>query len=148
MGHSRNGRPKRTRRYDRISDIEKANKRAFHEAAWAQRVCAVCGASGEYESHHVIERQKLRIIGRLDLVWDLRNALRLCGDCHAKHTGGWRRVFLSRLTDENYEFAWFVLGMEAADYLRRIYQGKDHRWTALNERCEAAHREQREAAVG
>lgn len=146
MGLSRSKRPRRKRKYKTVGDLEASNRRAFHEAAWKQRCCAVCGKGGSFQSHHVVEKQKLRIIGRLDLVWDTRNALRVCGDCHDAHTIGFRRINLDRLTDENYEFAWFVLRAEAADYLRRKYNGSDQRWADLLLMCDAEIEDARESA--
>jgi len=139
--------PNRKRKYGKIGDIEAANRRNFHEAAWKQRVCAMCGQGGPFQSHHVVEKQRLRIIGRLDLKWDVRNALRVCHDCHGKQHRG-KRIALRRLTDENYEFAWFVLGTASADYLRDRYEGDDPRWDALMEQCNAELEQQRRAAVG
>jgi len=142
----RDRQPNRKRKYGQISDLEAANRRNFHEAAWKQRVCACCGKAGPFQSHHVVEKQKLRIIGRLDLKWDVRNALRVCDDCHGKQHRGWR-INLRRLTDENYEFAFFVLGTEAADYLRARYEGNDDRWDDLMNQCNAL-LESRRAGVG
>lgn len=143
MALSRRKRPSKKRKYQTPGDLAAANRRAFHEEAWKQRVCAMCSKGGEFQTHHVVEKQKLRIIGRLDLVWDTRNALRMCDDCHGRHTVGSHRIDLDRLTDANYEFAWFVLGMEAADYLRRIYNGKCERWNRLMDKCNLALEEAR-----
>lgn len=146
MALSRKGPPKRKKSYKKPTDIEIANRRAFHEEAWRQRCCAMCGKTGAYQSHHVVEKQKLRIEGRLDVKWDIRNCLRLCDSCHSAHTGGWRRVTLDRLTDLNYEFAWDILGMASAQYLRDRYNGTDDRWKALDAKCDEALEAARAAA--
>lgn len=146
MGRSRSGRPRPKRKYKTVGDIAAANRRTFHEEAWKQRVCAMCGKGGAYQTHHVTERQKLRIIGRLDMEWDIRNALRVCNDCHEAHTVGFRRITLDRLTDLNYEFAWDILGTASADYLRSKYNGKDPRWEALMDRCNEAVEAARQSA--
>lgn len=140
----------KNRHYRNAREIDSANKRAFKQASFDQRVCAVCGRGATinvdgtklpnpWQAHHVVEKQKLRAEGRMDLVWDIRNSLRLCEEpCHGRHTRGNQRVKLSALTDDNYEFAWYVLGMASADYLRSRYNGTDPRWVALAERCDAA----------
>lgn len=144
---TRTGRPNSDRRYRTSKEIEEANRNAFHEAAWKQRVCQACGAGGGYETHHVVEKKKLKQDGRLDLVWDIRNALRLCHGCHAAHTYGYRRVNLQDLTDDNYEFALFFLGRAASSYLRRHYNGKDARWTELDRKCDELLQEEKDDAA-
>lgn len=136
---SRTKRPSRSRRYRTTTDIEMANKRNFHEAAWKQRVCQECGKGGAHESHHVVEKQKLRQINRWDVVWDTRNCLRLCPACHHSHTVGFRRVKLQNLTDDNYEFAFHILGAGAFYYLRDRYNGKDARLSDHLTRWEEEH---------
>lgn len=140
----------KNRHYRNPREIDSANKRAFKQASFDQRVCAVCGRGATmnvdgvkipnpWQAHHVVEKQKLRAEGRMDVVWDIRNSLRLCEEpCHGRHTRGSERVGLSVLTDDNYEFAWHVLGMASADYLRKRYNGKDPRWDALKEKCDEA----------
>jgi hypothetical protein len=145
---SRVGPPHPVRRYNTPEQVEKANRRTFYEVAWRQRVCQSCGKGGAYEAHHVVEKQKLKQEGRLDLKWDTRNCLRLCPGCHAAHTIGYRRVSLDMLTDDNYEFALFFLGRAASSYLRRHYNGKDRRWTELDRKCdELLEEEKRESAA-
>lgn len=140
---TRSGPPNPTRKYGTAKEIEDANRRAFHEVAWKQRVCQVCGKGGDYETHHVVKKEHLKQKGLYDMIWDTRNALRLCHGCHAAHTLGYRRVKLDRLTDDNYEFALLIFGMGASQYLRRHYNGKDPRWTALDRKCDELLEEER-----
>lgn len=111
-------------------------RRDFHLAAAAQRVCARPGCrSTEFAGgHHVIYQQELTRIGREDLLWDKRNALRVCLQCHHNHHGI-HSLPLTALTDANYEFAFEVLGERAVDYLRAKYDGDDPRLEEWRERC-------------
>lgn len=99
----------------------------FVEAARAQRCCAKCGKTGsDFEAHHVVERQYLRINGLPQ--FDAWNALRLCHDCHRKHTIRSERLPMALLTDENFRYAVHILGPDRADLqLHRWYEGTDPR---------------------
>jgi hypothetical protein len=132
----RRGRPNPRRNYKTATDIEEANRRAFQEAAWRQRVCAACGSSSAWDPHHVVEKKQLKAMFRADLFWETRNALRLCTSCHAMHTCRARKLQLTMLTDANYEFAEWLLEGAAFYYLRRHYDGKDPRLSALRTRWE------------
>jgi len=102
-------------------------RQLFREAAAKQRCCAKCGSTGhDFDAHHVIERQYLRINNLPQFV--ALNALRLCPDCHGKHTRYFERVPLYCLTDENIEYALMLLGeAKGAGYLRKHYPGDDPR---------------------
>ena len=93
--------------------------------------CAVpgCPGIGRLALHHVIYRQKIRRVG--GDVWDPRDALTLCNSCHGRHHQRGRPVPLALLANENYEFAWELLGSAAYDYLRRRYSGEDPRLDTL-----------------
>lgn len=105
-------------------------RRDFHLAAAAQRVCQRCGRPRDFAGgHHVVLQQELKRIGRQDVLWDPRNALRLCIQCHANNHG-LHHIKLTDLTAANYEFAFEVLGARAADYLRAKYDGDDPRLEA------------------
>lgn len=104
------------------------NPASFHAEARYQGACQNCGKmGGEWEAHHVVEQQELK--RQKAPLHDTRCALRLCigpGSCHGgQHTI--KRVQLTSLTDDNYEFAFEVLGTFAYDYLRRRYSGDDRR---------------------
>lgn len=138
MGALRQKRTNRKRRYRNEREIEEANKRAFKEAAWRQRICQArdCRETVEWEAHHVVEKQVLRLRFMADRYWDTRNSMRLCPGCHSGHTVGYRRVLLTDLSDENYEFAFDALGVSAYDELARKYDGRDPRleeWLAKTE---------------
>lgn len=108
-------------------------KRAFHEEAQKQRICRQegCRRSWPWHPHHVVYRQELEKLGITDIsiLWDKRNCLRLCPDCHANHHG-LHHVKLTCLREENYEFAFEHLGEGAGSYLRGKYDGDDPRLEA------------------
>lgn len=116
------------------TDIEKANKRAFRLAAEEQRYCAMChrrvgenrdGYPIKFEAHHVIERRYLKAN---DLpLYDTRNALLLCEWCHLGQTNRLRPLWLLVLTDANIDYAFYLLGDFAEQYLRDHYKGDDPR---------------------
>ena len=90
--------------------------------------CTRCGIGvGAIDLHHVVYEQHVRDAG--GEVYDPRDGLTLCRVCHAAHHGQQDRgkVPLSLLRDENYEFAFELLGPAAFDYLRRRYAGNDRR---------------------
>lgn len=137
-GPKRRKRPKRSGFNPEYRPSDAAIKRArrqsaadFKEAAREQRVCAVCGADGPFDAHHVVEAQYLRKNNHPEFV--RANALRLCNrysknDCHGKHTSGSRKLRLRDLTDENIDYAFAVLGPQKAEsYLQRHYRGTDPR---------------------
>lgn len=107
------------------------NPRSFWEEARYQMVCAVCGKPGEFQAHHVVDKQTLRnrcgITG--DRAYDTRNALRLCAGvdgnrCHMQFEyGGPGKVVIAThmLTDENIVYAFETLEGWAADFLRAEY---------------------------
>lgn len=97
-----------------------SNSQSFKAEARWQRLCAECDKGGAFQAHHVIYEQHLRDRG-LPL-YDTRNALRLCYDCHKRHHDGtaWR-LTTRKLTPDNIIYAFEVLGAYAGDYLRRYY---------------------------
>lgn len=107
---------------------------AFHEAARAQIVCAVCSRGGPFHAHHVVDKNWLKRHHRKPLN-DPRNALRLCIRCHTQHEfGGPGKVDVPkrRLTAGNVCYAYEVMGLAASVYLERHYTGLDYR-VALHE---------------
>lgn len=109
------------------AEITRANRDRFHETAWGQRVCQGCDQPGQYESHHVTERAELKRRNRMDLVWDTRNVMRLCEECHRLHTVRMKPISLARLLDCHFEFAFYVMGYAAYRYLGEKYAGEDPR---------------------
>lgn len=76
------------------------------------------GCEGRLEAHHVIAAQKLRRIGREDVVTDPRNGMSLCEKHHRRHTLGFERIPFSALREETITFA-DELGL--VWYLERFY---------------------------
>lgn len=121
------------RHYRNETEIEQANKRAFLQAAWEQRACAVSGdavdmapdGSKGWEAHHVVEKRWLK--ANFKFLWDTRNALRLSPSVHGQHTNRMAVIPLSCLTDENIKYTFEVMGYSAHDYLTRTYDGQDER---------------------
>lgn len=128
--NSRRKRPKSARSYRTPGQIEAANRRAFGEVAWAQRCCRKCGSTGEWQAHHVVEKRKLKFERLHSMIWDTRNAMRLCPDCHERHTNRSRPLEMRLLLDEHFEFAFYALGAAAHSYLSQLYIGEDPRLDA------------------
>lgn len=115
--------------------LETALRRAFAQAAWEQRQCAVTFDQRDYrpgpvgknwEAHHVVEQRWIK--GHkfpVKILWDPRNALRLRPDVHKKHTVRSEPVPIRALLDCNIEFAFEVMGPIAEEYLTRLYGGED-----------------------
>jgi hypothetical protein len=111
------------------------NPVSFRQEARWQRVCAVClkPTSGHFQTHHVVDVQTLRRHGvKGNALYDTRNALRLCqnlGDvdvrCHFQHENRRRVVKTGELLDHNIEYAFEVLGVFAADFLRQEYDDSE-----------------------
>lgn len=103
-----------------------ANTASFRMEAMAQRVCAACGKAGPWHPHHVVYEQILK--NRYGLrgheLWDSANALRLCLRCHQGHHGT-RKIPTRKLKDLNIEYAFYVMGDFAIDWLRRYYDDSD-----------------------
>ena len=111
-------------------------QRDFHVEAQTQRLCrnAGCRRTWPWHPHHVVRRQDIEAITKDPaVVWDPRNCLRLCPDCHANHHG-LHHVLLTSLRDANYEFAFELLGDRAGDYLRSKYDGEDSRMADWEQR--------------
>lgn len=106
---------------------------AFWEEARYQRVCAQCGDTGQFEAHHTVEKQWLK--RHKLLLWDTRGALRLCLLCHHGQTSKLKKIELKKLTLDNLEYAFEVMGASAAAYLRRHYEGDDVRVDELERKA-------------
>lgn len=109
------------------------NPSSFHSEARYQGLCAVCGKSGEFHAHHVVDKAKLRKWGLSgNALYDTRNALRLCQQmggverrCHFQHENRRRVVKTTELTDDNITYAFELLKAHAIDYLRAEYDDTD-----------------------
>jgi 5-methylcytosine-specific restriction endonuclease McrA len=104
-----------TRRYQ-------PGKLEFQDAARAQLACmnpACPRPSAPWNAHHVVYAQHVRLEGGDE--WDVRNAMRLCTDCHDRHHSGARRLAADVLPPAAVAFAHALLGERAIDYLRTYY---------------------------
>lgn len=97
--------------------------------------CRLCVVKRSAQSHHVVYEQELARRGLV--LWDLRNQMPLCADCHEKHHKRGRPIPLIFLTDDNIEYAFEALGAFAYDYLRQRYAGDDDRLEQALEACTA-----------
>jgi hypothetical protein len=70
----------------------------------AGKQCACCSRPA-VDGHHVIYAQHLRANARETFMWDLRNQLPLCRQCHDMHHRAQRRVPRELLRRENIAFA-------------------------------------------
>jgi hypothetical protein len=90
--------------------------------------CAVCGERWFCpDAHHVVSQEKLKQIGRRDVLWDARNAMALCPwwaadgcGAHANHHST-KPIPLSALSETHKAFAREVLGPAWESYLQRRY---------------------------
>lgn len=103
--------------------IEEMERKMFREHARQQRCCQAPGCpapmAGGWQAHHVVYEQELR---RLHLpIYNVRNSMRLCSACHARHHNRTAPLPLSILTEEHLAYAREVLGDRAMDYLSRRY---------------------------
>lgn len=78
-----------------------------------------------WEAHHVVEWQELRRLGLPK--WNTMNVLRLCKHHHEQHTSHAQLLPLTALRNENYNYAFMVMGERAFNYLHRHYSGEDRR---------------------
>lgn len=94
------------------------SRRPASEAGWHEEilgsVCVACEERPAVEGHHIIRVQVLRREAETrgfvlaDVIWDRRNRLPLCRECHAEHHSGKRRLshdLLYRVARWVYDFA-------------------------------------------
>lgn len=103
--------------------VKQAIDRQASEAwAWGARSkpCAVCGAVGGVEGHHVVYQQTLRkaaLATGLEferLRWDTRNRLPLCARHHQAHHSGRYRVPLEVVLEHAPKLMQFVRELDRA----------------------------------
>lgn len=105
------------------------NRESFVAEAQYQGHCMGCESLAVWQPHHVVYRQECRRRGAPE--WDPRNVLRVCivpiTGCHYRHHDGTQGtpITTAKLTDDNIEFAFEVLGVYAVDYLRRHYDDSE-----------------------
>lgn len=119
----RKGKP----RGDVLADeAERISHDLFRQAAQRQRVCQMCGkAGGNWHPHHVVYAQHLKKAGAP--IYDARNSMRLCVECHASHHNRSKVIPLAKLTLEHIQYAFEKLGLAAHYYLNQRYDGPDER---------------------
>jgi hypothetical protein len=72
--------------------------------------CEVCREKPAEQAHHVVREQTLRKCAHdfgydFEVVrWDRRNRLLICTGCHEPHTNASRRIHVSTLRPETFEF--------------------------------------------
>lgn len=95
---------------------------AFKAVGDVQGGCMACGdlLDGGWHAHHVVTQQHIRQAD--GDVWDVRNAMRLCGPCHDAHHNRTRPIPVSCVPDGALDFAIELLGQNGTDaYLARYY---------------------------
>lgn len=111
--------------------------KSFWLEARSQRVCRRCGSTGAFQAHHVVAKQTLK--RERAPLYDPRNSMRLCVNCHMSFEGGGVEITLASLTQQEICFAFEALGSGAGVHLERRYAGgTDPRVTAheTDEECE------------
>lgn len=96
--------PLRTRRRQALTAAERAAADVWNERG-ACEIDAPHVCDGRVENHHVIDREKLKEIGRPDLVFDVRNRLRVDYRTHRRHTTAVERIPFEWLPPAAIEFA-------------------------------------------
>lgn len=106
-----------------MSPEEKIAYGQFRAAARAQRCCQNPDCrrpmAHPWDPHHVIYEQELERRGAP--LFDVRNVLRLCRDCHFRHHQGAAPIPKTVLTSVNLAYATEILGDFAMDYINRRY---------------------------
>ena len=110
----------RTTQKPRPSDVECA---IFTEPSGGYCDCG-CGRFAIWrDNHHVIPQQLIKREGRQDLLWDIRNRMRLHRFCHERHTNCSHKLSISVVPDAALVFAVEFFGddQRAADWFCRHY---------------------------
>lgn len=82
---------------------------AWSTIPWLQQ-CEVCGENPATERHHVVKEQTLEHFAYsygydFEIVrWDRRNRLLVCACCHEPHTQASKRIHISKLRPDTFEF--------------------------------------------
>lgn len=128
------------------NEAERISHELFREAARKQRCCQMCGKAGQdWHPHHVVYAQHLRRAGQP--IYDTRNAMRLCVECHASHHNRSKVIPLVKLTLAHIEYAFQTLGASAFSYLGQRYGGEDPRLEETQARFEGGEFDGRIAAA-
>ena len=112
----RGAQPERRTPLKRIRRRRAPAKQEPGRADWQQPMagpCDVCGrATQRLARHHVIYAQHVRAAG--GDVWDLRNSMLVCPDCHERHHNASRRIPLPLVPGLALDFATCLYGVERA----------------------------------
>ena len=102
---------------DRGYDLDRAAKWHRYVTVGAKakrRPCVECGSLFNIEAHHVIAKQTIKRMARSEkwdwdreqeTIWDFRNGIPVCVDCHQRHETAYRRISQSNVPPEAVEFA-------------------------------------------
>lgn len=71
--------------------------------AWQGKRCAVCAQHQACHGHHIVYMQHLR--RERAPLWDPRNCLPVCFNCHGQHHNSRRKISVSQLPKQAFEFA-------------------------------------------
>jgi hypothetical protein len=135
----------RSRPKPREDEAERIAHDLFRQEAQKQRCCQMCGnAQSGWHPHHVIYAQHLKLEGHP--VYDTRNAMRLCVECHASHHNRSIVIPLFKLRDMHIEYAFLKMGAKAHYYLSQRYEGQDERLDIWLAKVEGEEDERRTAS--
>ncbi len=76
--------------------------------------CVECGVLYNIEAHHIIAKQTIKKTAKTEgwdwdreqeAIWDNRNGIPLCSECHQRHEVAFKRVSRSNVPDAAVEFA-------------------------------------------
>lgn len=100
--------------------LEELPRKLWGEAAQRMR-CAICGSRRRVQGHHVVSKRWLKANGYAYLLWDSRNRLPLCSDCHEYHENASRRVPREKLRPSHHDFIAEVGLGHWPDWFQRNY---------------------------
>jgi hypothetical protein len=102
-----------------LSKHERVLAGFFHAATMLKGACVVCNGHKAGAAHHVIPKRRLKTLPLIEIgrpggggedralvVWDSRNGLPVCIDCHEMLTNGTIKLTPGQLRPENVEFAY------------------------------------------
>lgn len=95
-----------TPRVRKIKRAKNAKPTRKWREAWNGKPCAVCTKRKATAGHHILYRQHILVQTKDPAaLWDVRNCLPLCFDCHNRHHSAFRRVPRHLLSDDALTFA-------------------------------------------
>jgi len=100
----------RVKRPAGILEVNRPLADAWQRMPWLQQ-CEVCGTKPAEQAHHVVKEQTIRACSyRLGydyevVRWDVRNRLWVCTGCHEPHTQASKRIHVSKLRPDTFEFS-------------------------------------------